>query len=294
MAHLELGPFRANGAANCVRLILGTSTLVVGAGVMFRLAGRVLPRPLLNQAMRVWAGATIRFLSLEIDAEGLDNIDEAQQYLVVALHEGFADPLVLSRLGLDLRFVVRDELFSWRLLGPALRSTGQIPVNPEARVRGYRALLRECRAAVRNGESVAIFPQGTLLGLETAFRPGAFHLADKLGIPVLPVVLTGTGRVWAHPFNNEIRFGQRVSMRVQPALPVGRAVESMRQLEASMKRVAQEPDMAPARRFVPERDGFWDNYSYEIDPNFPALHRQVADHRRSLASGGPPSLSTAS
>jgi hypothetical protein len=46
-----------------------------------------------------------------------------------------------------------------------------------------------------------------------------------------------------------------------------------------MKRIALEGAMAPARRFRPEIDGFWDDYRYDIDPTFPELAARVAAHR---------------
>ena len=282
MPKLKLGRLEAHGLTNSLRLMIGATTLIGLPGFIFAAVGRVLPRSVLNGMMRLWARVTIRFLVLDIEVDGAEYIDDSNQYMVVALHEGFADPLALSLLGLDLRFVVRDELFSWRLLGPALRATGQIEVSPEARLLGLRSMLEDCNEAVRSGESLMIFPQGTVLGLETAFQPGAFHLADRLGISVLPVVLTGASQVWAHPFDNEVRFGQRISMQVLPPLPAGRAVELMRELESEMKQLALGPEMVPARRFVPERDGFWDGYSYEIDPAFPDVHSQVEEHRHAL------------
>ena len=39
--------------------------------------------------------------------------------------------------------------------------------------------------------------------------------------------------------------------------------------------------MAPPRRFVPSRDGYWDGYAYTIDAVFPELAADVARHRRS-------------
>ena len=41
--------------------------------------------------------------------------------------------------------------------------------------------------------------------------------------------------------------------------------------------------MAPARHFEPERDGYWDGYSYAIDPAYPELARQVAQHRSAVS-----------
>ena len=42
--------------------------------------------------------------------------------------------------------------------------------------------------------------------------------------------------------------------------------------------------MAPPRRFVPARDGYWDGYAYAIDPDFPELAMEIARHRQSAAS----------
>ena len=284
MPRLKLGRLETHGLVNSIRLLVGAAILIGLAGFTVASLGRVLPRSALNGMLRLWARVTIWFLDLDIDVDGAENVDVANQYMVVALHEGFVDPLALSLLGLDLRFVVRDELFSWRLLGPALRGTGQIQVSPEARLRGLRALLEACNEAVRSGESLMIFPQGTVLGLETAFQPGAFHLADRLGISVLPVVLTGSHQVWGHPFDNEVHFGQKMSMQIMPPIPPGTAEDAMRQLEIVMKARALEPDRAPARRFIPERDGYWDGYSFQIDPAYPDLRREIETHRRSVAN----------
>ena len=44
--------------------------------------------------------------------------------------------------------------------------------------------------------------------------------------------------------------------------------------------------MAPPRRFVPERDGYWDGYAYEIDPAFPSLQAEIARHRQAVSTAG--------
>jgi 1-acyl-sn-glycerol-3-phosphate acyltransferase len=71
-------------------------------------------------------------------------------------------------------------------------------------------------------------------------------------------------------------------MEVLPPLPVGHALEGMTASQAQMKTLALGNSLAPARRFAPERDGFWDDYRYEIDPSFPALAEEVALHRHNL------------
>jgi 1-acyl-sn-glycerol-3-phosphate acyltransferase len=210
---------------------------------------------------------------------GLENVDPNVQYVIAPLHEGFADPLLLAHLPLDLRFVVRDELFEWKWLGRGLRVTDQIMVKPESRIAGYRQLLAEAESTFALAQSLVMFPQGSILGIESSFRRGPFRIADRLDKAVLPVVITGTHRVWEHPYTNRLRFGQTVSMHVFEPLPVGGAVDGMREVERRMKQVALSPETASPRRFDPERDGYWDDYSYEIDPDFPEVAELVARHR---------------
>jgi len=229
-----------------------------------------------------WAKAARRQLGLVEDISGLDRVDPEEQYVVTPLHEGFVDALLLTHLSLDLRFVVRDELFDWTWLGRALRATDQIMVKPEKYVTGYRQMLADTEVTFDRGQSLVVFPQGSILGIEAGFRQGPFRIADRLGKRVLPVVITGTHRVWEHPYTDRLRFGQPVSMRVLNPLPVGGGVDGMRELERTMKRAALSPKMAPARRFDPERDGYWDDYSYEIDPDFAEVAELVAAHRSAM------------
>ena len=256
-----------------LRTVLASATLVPASAVMRS-----------QRSARLWARAARKALGLAEDIQGLDRVSTEGPYLVTPLHEGFADVLLLGHLPLDLRFVVRDELFEWPWLGRGLRSTSQIRLSPEDGVGAMRRLLRQASESFDRGESLVVFPQGTILGVETAFRPAAFRLADMLGVPVLPVVITGTHTVWEHPFSDRFRFGQRVSMHVLEPLPVGEARRRMTALQTQMKELALAPGTAPARRFDPDRDGFWDDYSYEIDAAFPEVARQVAEHRAAVGS----------
>jgi 1-acyl-sn-glycerol-3-phosphate acyltransferase len=229
-----------------------------------------------------WARRMVQHLHIELDIGGLEHIDPRQTYIVAPLHEGFADALALFHLPLPLRFVARDELFRWRWLGPLLRDTGQIEVTPEQGTRSYRTILREAPPVLRRGESLVVFPQGTILGIESDFNAGAFALARALGQPLLPIALTGGHRVWEHPYTPRLRYGQRVSMRVLPPITVARTddLDGVRvRVQRQLKTAALDSTMASPRRFVPERDGYWDGYAYRIDPDFGELAAHIARHR---------------
>ncbi len=237
-----------------------------------------------RRAERRWAAAALRWLDARCDVRGLEHVDPRRSYVIAPLHEGFADALMLlSHLPLDVRFVARTELGTWPLLGTALRRGGHPMIRPESGAMSYRRLRRSAPSILDTGESLVMFPQGTILGIETAFSPGTFQLAATLRRPVLPVVLTGTHRLWEHPFSPVVRFGQPVHMEVLPPVEPGDAVAMQHRLERSMKRRALLAPCAP-RRFEPERDGWWDGYAYTIDPRFEDLAARVAAHRAEVAA----------
>ena len=77
---------------------------------------------------------------------------------------------------------------------------------------------------------------------------------------------------------------------LDPIEPEDLGFGRFRELERTMKRRALMAHEAPVRRFVPERDGWWDDYEYTIDDDFPDLHRQVADHRLTIGLPEAPEL----
>ncbi len=210
------------------------------------------------------------------------------------LHEGLADVLAVLQLPLRLRFVVRDEFVDWPLLGGYLKDSRQIAIRPEDGTRAYRTMLRAAREVFAEGESLVVFPQGSILGIETAFLPGAFAVARAFQRPILPIVLTGSHRVWEQTYNPRIRRGERMSVRVLPPIAesevCARDVDALRlDVQQRLKAAALDGVMAPPRRFIPARDGYWDGYAYEIDPAFPDLAADIAARRaeRPAAAGAP-------
>ncbi|MCP4225602.1 MAG: 1-acyl-sn-glycerol-3-phosphate acyltransferase [Actinomycetia bacterium] len=236
----------------------------------------------LHRLEQRWGAAVSDFLDIDWDLTGLDFIVTGRRSILLPLHEGFADALAVLRLGRQVGFVARDELFEWPTLGRYLRDTDQVLIDPASGRAAYRHLLEAGGEVLDRGEALVVFPQGSILGIEVAFWPGAFQLAERLDAWIVPVVLTGSHRVWEYPYSPLVRFGQRMSVRVLPPLPPGEAVDGARELEAEMKRIALAGSMAPPRRFRPDVDGYWDDYGYEIDPAFPDLAAQVASHREQL------------
>ena len=239
--------------------------------------------PDLRALERAWAERLIARLRIQMQPIGLEHIAPGEPYVVVALHEGFADVLALLNLGIDLRFAARSELWNWPVLGNYLAAADHLVIDPERPVASMRSMLRWSDSVFDAGDSIAIFAQGTILGIETAMRPGAFEIAMRSRRRVLPVVIAGTHRIWEHPFSPTLRFGCPVHVEVLPPLEVTDPQTDLQSVQRRMKAAALRQLSAQPRRFDPDRDGIWPDYAYSIDPAFGAVAQRV-DHLRALAA----------
>jgi 1-acyl-sn-glycerol-3-phosphate acyltransferase len=134
--------------------------------------------------------------------EGAENIPKAGPAIVACNHVSYLDPLaigyVVEGAGRRPRFLAKSELFADRRLGWLLRATGQIEVS-RGTTRAALALER-AHAALRAGEVVVIFPEGTVTTdpdlRPMAARTGAVRLALTSQASVIPCALWGTANVW--------------------------------------------------------------------------------------------------
>jgi len=119
--------------------------------------------------------------------------------IIVANHISYADPFVLARFVYDAgrvpRFLAKRGLFRIAVIGYILRRTGQIPVD-RATARA-RESLEDAVAALRRGEIVIIYPEGTVTRNPDWWpdrgKNGAARLAQLApDVPVIPVAQWGS------------------------------------------------------------------------------------------------------
>src|SRR3954454_2167836 len=107
--------------------------------------------------------------------------------------------LALSKRGRPVRFLGKKEVFDAPVIGPLAKAFGGIRVD---RGTGSDEPLLAAADALRGGQLVALMPQGTIPRGPAFFDPvltgrwGAARLAQMTGVPVVPVGLWGTERVW--------------------------------------------------------------------------------------------------
>ena len=131
-----------------------------------------------------------------IEHLGLENIPRSGPLLIVANHNTYFDPFWIAvRIRRATRFMAWDKIFTIPVAGTVFRWLGAFPVNlesPESRA------LKDAVRILRNGEALVIFPEGGRSpdGNLLPFKEGAAHLALKLGVTILPVVVHGGWHVW--------------------------------------------------------------------------------------------------
>jgi 1-acyl-sn-glycerol-3-phosphate acyltransferase len=139
-------------------------------------------------------GATIVRISpaWRVHLSGAENIDRSRAYLVASNHQSLADIPLLCLLPWEMKWIAKAELFKTPLIGWMMHMAGDIPLDRRQRA-GAQALLR-AKSTLQKGCSVMVFPEGTRSrdGRIHAFTDGAFSLAIKAGVPVLPIAVEGS------------------------------------------------------------------------------------------------------
>lgn len=120
-------------------------------------------------------------------------VKDEQQYMFIQNHVNHLD--YASMYNATKHFKQGVELkdhFKYPLYGPFMESRGTIPV-VRGSAEGLKQLIKGIRAEVERGHSILAFPEGTRTstGRVAPFKPGLFRIASQIGLPIVPVAVTG-------------------------------------------------------------------------------------------------------
>ncbi len=140
---------------------------------------------------------------VDLTFEGVENIPAEGPALVVFNHRSYFDPtvmgLLVARANRSIRGLGKKEVFDVPIAGRIMKALGGIRVE---RASGSDEPLKHAAKALEGGELVMMAPQGTIPRGPAFFDPelkgrwGAAKLAAMTGVPVIPVGLWGTEKVW--------------------------------------------------------------------------------------------------
>jgi 1-acyl-sn-glycerol-3-phosphate acyltransferase len=160
-----------------------------------------------DRIVRWWATSCLRAAGARVIVDGLGHVDAEATYVVVSNHQSNLDPMAhLYAVPLSLRVMAKREMFRMFLLGAAMHTIGMIEVDRDA------PNLRQIDDAARSlaaRHSLLVYPEGTTSpdGTIGDFEDGAFVIAVSNQVPILPVAVHGTCRVWP-PGRTAIRRGE--------------------------------------------------------------------------------------
>jgi 1-acyl-sn-glycerol-3-phosphate acyltransferase len=180
-------------------------------GFWYRLAVVVLKPPMLAVSRRDWRHT--------------ERLPAAGGIVVVANHLSHLDPLVMAHFlwdnGRPPRVLAKSSVFDWPVAGRVIRGAGQIPVHRETATAG--SALRDAVAAVRAGEAVVVYPEGTITRDPRLWpmrgKTGAARIALTTGCPVLPLGMWGPQFV-VPPYRPRVRLVPRRTVHVSLGPPV--------------------------------------------------------------------------
>ncbi|AGM02812.1 lysophospholipid acyltransferase family protein [Amycolatopsis keratiniphila] len=139
-----------------------------------------------------------RVLDNRIRVEGTEHIPSSGGAVIACNHVSYLD-FIFCGLGAQpakrlVRFMAKKEIFSNRIAGPLMRGMHHISVDRGAGLASYREAVERLKA----GEVVGVFPEATISRSFTVkdIKSGAVRMAAEAGVPVVPMALWGTQRLW--------------------------------------------------------------------------------------------------
>ncbi|RGC66393.1 1-acyl-sn-glycerol-3-phosphate acyltransferase [Micromonospora sp. MW-13] len=144
------------------------------------------------------AKTMFRVLDLRLKVEGSHHVPRTGGAVLASNHVSYLD-FIFCGFGAHpsrrlVRFMAKHEVFAHKISGPLMRGMKHIPVNRRAGAASYNAAVD----ALRGGEVVGVFPEATISRSFTVkdLKNGAARMAQDAGVPLLPVALWGTQRLW--------------------------------------------------------------------------------------------------
>ncbi|WFE94394.1 lysophospholipid acyltransferase family protein [Micromonospora sp. WMMD987] len=144
------------------------------------------------------AKTLFRVLDLRLTVDGSHHVPRTGGAVLASNHVSYLD-FIFCGYGAHasrrlVRFMAKHDVFAHKVSGPLMRGMKHIPVNRAAGVGSYNTAVD----ALRRGEVVGVFPEATISRSFTVkeLKSGAARMAQTAGVPLLPVALWGTQRLW--------------------------------------------------------------------------------------------------
>lgn len=189
----------------------------------------------------IWSWLIMKSISSPVKVTALDKIDTSKPHIYAVNHASALDiPVLYTYLPFPFRIAFKKELLSYPVVGWHLKRSGQICIdqqNPSHSISSIRAALK----GLQKGLPLVIFPEGgrTPDGEIKPFLPGAFFLAIKARVDVVPIALVGTYELL--PMNTYHIRCRPLAMRVgEPISTAGLTMKDLPALSARVQKAVED------------------------------------------------------
>lgn len=146
---------------------------------------------------RTWCRMIAVTAGARIKVRGLEHVPRDQAAVFIANHASYLDiPAIWGYVPVQFRIMAKRSLFYVPFMGWFLWRAGHIPVDRE-NSRAALANINRAADKLKAGCSLVVFPEGhrSPEGVLQEFKTGGFKLAQKAGVPIVPVTIIGSHRV---------------------------------------------------------------------------------------------------
>jgi 1-acyl-sn-glycerol-3-phosphate acyltransferase len=220
-------------------LVLG---LVALPGGLFDKSGRRL-----HWFSRTWSWLIMKTILSPVKVTGLDKIDTTKPHVYAVNHASAMDiPVLYVYLPFQFRIVFKKELLVYPVVGWQLKRSGQVCIDQQKPTNSIAA-IRSAVKSLKAGMPLVIYPEGgrTPDGEIKPFLPGAFFLAIKAQVDIVPVALIGTYELL--PMDTYHIKCRPLEMRVGEPIPTtGLTMRDLEAVSDKVKKAIEELYYGPA------------------------------------------------
>jgi len=196
---------------------------------------------ILHNFARAWSWMIMKTIFSPVKVTGIEKIDTTKPHVYAVNHASALDiPILYVNLPFQFRIAFKKELLSYPIVGWHLKRSGQMCVdqqNPAGSIGSIRSALKSLKA----GTPLVIYPEGgrTPDGQIKPFLPGAFFLAIKAHVDIVPVALVGTYELL--PMNTYHIKCRPLEMRAgEPISTAGLTGHDMQALSARVQKAVED------------------------------------------------------
>ena len=139
-------------------------------------------------------------MGLRVRVRGAQHLPRSGGAVLASSHVSYLDfifaEFAARPSGRLVRFMAKESVFRHPVAGPIMRSMKHIPVDRQSGAASYSHAVE----ALIAGEVVGVFPEATMSRSfePKAFKTGAVRMADQAGVPLIPMAVWGTQRLWCY------------------------------------------------------------------------------------------------